>query len=273
VTFNKGIFFMKTGIISLAMLVASTTAFAQKTLITEIEGGDLWLEASYVSTSLDLELKTSGASASTSVDTDEVSVSLIKAFNIDGDVAPILAINMGNSETDGESTNIYSARVGAKLQLDNSSNLVVFAGYNGSGDDDEERSAVEAGLLFGARSNDFYNELSLSMTLPKDNSTTEGGNSVTVANAIKITPSHNLVLTGLFGVSLARDVEINNGYTISSGPLFMFGGEAELFFTNNISAKLSIGKGFGDFDVKGVAVEVDVDIDVTVAIISLNARF
>jgi hypothetical protein len=264
---------MKTGIMSLVMLVASTTAFAQKTLITEIEGGDLWLEASYVSTSLDLEFKGSGASASTSVDTDEVSVSLIKAFNIDGDVAPILAINIGNSETDGESTNIYSARAGAKLQLDNSSNLVVFGGYKGSGDDDEVRSAVEAGLSFGARSNDFYNELSLSMTLPKDNSTTEGGNSVTVVNAIKITPSHNLVLTGLFGVSLLSDIEIDSDYTFSSGPQFVFGGAAELFFTKNISAALSIAKGFGNGDIKGLGVEVDVDTDATLASISLNARF
>jgi hypothetical protein len=264
---------MKTGIISLAILLASTTAYAQKTLITEIEGGDLWLGANYASTSVDLEFKTSSASASTSVDTDEVSVSLIKAFNIKGDVAPILTINMGNSETDGESTNIYSARAGAKLQLDNSSNLVVFAGYNGSGDDDEERSAVEAGLSFGARSNDFYNELSLFMTLPKDNSTIEGGNSVSVANAIKITPSQNLVLTGLFEVKLVSDAEIDNDVTITSGPQFTFGGEAELFFTKNISAALLIAKDFGNADVKGLTEEADIDIDTTVAIISLNARF
>ncbi|MGK0405796.1 MAG: hypothetical protein ACJAR6_001173 [Oleispira sp.] len=264
---------MKTGMISLAMLVASTTAFAQKTLITEIEGGDLWLGASYASTSLDLELKTSGASTSNSVDTDEVSVSLIKAFNIKGDIAPILAINMGNSKTDGESTNIYSARAGVKLPLGNSSNLVVFGGYMGSGDDDEERSAVEAGLSFGARTNDFYNELSLSTTLPKDTSTIEGGNSVTVANAIKITPTHNLVLTGLFGVSLVSDIEINNDYTISSDPQFTFGGEAELFFTQNISAALLISKGFGNADAKGLGLDVDVEIDTTVVVISLNARF
>ena len=69
------------------------------------------------------------------------------------------------------------------------------------------------------------------------------------------------------------DVEIDNNSTISSGPQFTFGGEAELFFNKNISAALLIAKGFGNADVKGSGVEVDVDTDTTVATISLNARF
>lgn len=132
---------------------------------------------------------------------------------------------------------------------------------------------MEAGILFGIEGKGLYSELSLSTTLPEDSSTVEGGNSVDIVNSIKITPAHNLVLTGLLGVSLVSDIDIGDDYTVSSDPSFMIGGEAEMFFNKTISAALSIRKGVGNGDVDTSGMEVDAKTDMILAKISLNARF
>lgn len=266
---------MKIGMISLVILSVSSTALAQKTLITEIEPGDLWLNTGYSSSSTDITFTEEGTSNSTdsSVDNKDFSVNVTKAFNVDGGATPLLGLGAGSTDRDGDSTSTYNARLGIKFKPNTDANLVVFAGYNGSSDGDIQRPEAVAGVLFGLQEKDFYNELSVSASQPKKTSTLEGGNSVDIVNAIKFAPTNNFVLTGIIGLSLASDITISNDIKMSSGPLFSFGGEAELFFNDKISAALFIAKSIGDADAKDQGTNLEIDIDSTVAQISLNARF
>jgi hypothetical protein len=261
---------MKKGIISLMMMLP-VSALANKTLITEIEVGNLWLGANYTSSSLDMTLEAQGESVSVDSDTDQLGVSVLKAFNTTGSVIPILSLSLGNNDSDGDSNNVYDVDVGAKINIDETTNAVVFAGYKGSSDDDALRSAMEAGVVFGKQTSSFYNEIFLSASLPKSTSDTEGGNSVDVVNTIKVSPAKNFVLTGSLGVSLISDVEVGDDYTISSGPVFSFAGGAEVFLNKEVSIAVSLAKSFGNAEVSDL--DIDMDMDATAAQISLNARF
>jgi hypothetical protein len=266
---------MKIGIISLAILLISSTALAQKTLITEIEPGNLWLHTGYSSSSTDMTFTEESTSNSTDSSTDnkEFSVSATKAFNVEGGATPLLELEAGSADSEGDSTSIYSAKLGIKFKPNADANLVVFAGYNGSSDGDVRRPEAIAGALFGLQEKDFYNELSVSASQPKKTSTLEGGNSIDIVNAIKFTPTQNFVLTGIFGLSLVNDITISNDIKMSPGPLFSFGGEAELFFNDKISAAFSIAKSIGDADTEYQSTKIEIDLDSTVVQFFLNARF
>ena len=257
------------------MLSVSSTALAQKTLITEIEPGNLWLHTGYSSSSIDMTFTEEGTSNSFDDTTDnkDFVVGASKAFNVEGGAIPLLKLEAGSADSEGDSTSTYSAKLGVKFKPSADANLVVFAGYNGASDGDVQRPEGVVGALFGLQEKDFYNELAVSASQPKKTSTLEGGNSIDIVNAIKFNPTQNFVLTGIVGLSLVRDITISNDVKMSPGPLFSFGGEAELFFNDKISAALSIAKSIGDANTEYQATKIEIDVDSTVAQISLNARF
>jgi hypothetical protein len=262
---------MKKGIISLMMMLP-VSALANQTLITEVEAGNLWLQASYASSSVNADAKSQGISISSDSDTDELGVKVLKAFNTTGGVIPILSLSLENNDSDDESVNVYNVGIGAKVNVDETSNVIVFADYKASSDD-ATRSAMEASVLFGKQTSSFYNEISLSASLPKNTSDTEGGNSVDIVNAIKVSPVKNLVLIGSLGISLTSDIKHGDNYTLSYGPTFGFGLGAEVYLNKELSIAASLAKGFGSADAEISDVDVEIDVDGTVAQISLNARF
>jgi hypothetical protein len=262
---------MKKGIVSLMMMLP-VSALANQTLITEIEAENLWLGANYVSSSVDLTLSAQGNSTSTNIDADVKSISITKAINATHSVTPILSLSFAKSHSDGDSSNFYNAGVGTKINVNEASDLVIMAGYNGSSDDDV-RSAVDAFIAFGTRTQSFYNEMAISAILPENTSDVEGGGSFSLVNSIKISPANNLSLTGLIGVALETDTDIGDDYTISSGPAFIFGGEVEVFFNKNISAAVSLVKSSANSDAVISDLNIDMDMDVTTVQASLNARF
>lgn len=266
---------MKLGIISLLILSISPSVLAQKTLVSEIEVGDLWLRADYSSVSTDLSIAEKGSSDSidSTNESDSISVSAIKAFNVDAGAIPLIEFGIGSVDDDGNSSNVYSAKLGAKFIPSDGTNLIIFAGYSGSSDGDVQRPEAVAGALFGLQEKDFYNELSVSMSKPKKTSTLDGGNTIDLLNSIKFTPVQNFVITGIVGLSVVSDITLYNDVKLSSDPILSFGGEAELFFNDKISAALSIIKGFGGADSEIQNTEIEMDMDSTVAQISLNARF
>ena len=261
---NKGL------IVSLLMLPG--LALANQTLISEIEAGDVWLGVDYASITSEVTGTYEGVSKTETTDQDIKSFGITSTFDSGAGAVPLVAINFNNVKQDDISINTYGLGLGAKLELDSKRSLVLAASYETS-NDDAARSVFAYGIDFGKQASEFYNQFSLAAAFPENTSTVEGGNIIIIVNTVKITPAHNIVLSGNFGVKLTSDIVLDDDMTISSGPLFTFGGGAELFFNKKLSAAVSLEKGFGDAEAKYYDETIDMDLDTTKIEIALNARF
>lgn len=262
---------MNKGIVVLLMMLPGS-AFANQTLISEIEADEVWLGVDYSSTSSEVTGTYNGVSNTRTTDQNVKSFGLTSAFDSGAGAVPLVSLHFNNIEQDDISLNTYGLGLGAKLELDSKSNLVLAATYETSNDDDA-RSVFAYGIDFGKQTSDFYNQFSLAAVFPENTSTVDGGNIINIVNTIKMTPAHNIVLSGKFGVKLTSDTVLEDETTISSGPLFTFGGAAELFFNKKVSAAVSLEKGFGSAELEYYDETVDMDLDITRIKIALNARF
>lgn len=257
------------------LLVALTCAYhtqAQNTLITEINAGDVWINATSQSNSIEIELEANGIRETTNTNNNLLEVTITHAFHTQGEVTPLIAISAGNNEIEDDKSSIYNVRAGVQTAASSDTSVVAYAGYTGSSDEEIERPSSALGILLGTQSKGFYNQFSVDYTIQNDTDNTSGGNTLSLSENIKFTPSDQLVLTGLFGLGIVQDIE-QNGIDISYGPSFAFGANAELFLTKEVGLALTLLKTVGSTSATINNIEVDGDLDSTLIAADFNLRF
>ncbi len=262
--------------LALAIALASFSAAAQDTMITELESGDKWLRGSFASASFeyDSESQITGQKFSEEEDVNFSEATFITALDSVDGFTPGLGFSVANVEADDESVTLFGLSAGGLFKTKEQKSYAIFGTYNSSDDDDVRDSlGLDIRAQTSSLGSNIYNEIMIDTEYEFKNNGRTGGHSIEVATVTKFNINPQLDFETLASLTLETDTDYPDNISESHEPSIKFGGQLNVnlieLFTLEIGVIKSFASGVVDYD----GHKVDRDEDVTVTSIGLMTRF
>lgn len=262
--------------LAITLALASFSAAAQDTMITELESGDKWLRGSFANASFDrdAESQLTGNKASEEIDVDVIDISFITAFeSVDG-FTPGLGFSVIKLEGDDDSVTLFDVSAGGLFKTKEQKTYAIFGTLNSSNDDDV-RESLELDMRFQTSSlgSDVYNEVNVDVEYEFKNDGTTGGHTLELATSTRFNINPKLDFETLVGLTLETDTDYSNNISESHDPSFTFGGQLNMNLVESVTLILGISKSFSSSVVDIDGHKVDEDEDATLTSLNLMTRF
>lgn len=264
--------------LSLSLVFIALPAFSAPQLLTEIQAGDIWINSEMSQLNSDIKYKNPNNGINTKESYEEDSLSFTSRIAIDTGLSftPLFGFRLENEEGDDD-TQLIQASMGAIKKTPSNKTMTMLVSYENSDNVDETRSSFEIDTRFQISdvTSQYYNEVMLALTVPKDEGGSEGGSNLTVSNTIKLSVNPMMDVALSAGVTLFEETTLTDDQTkIEFDPLFMLGAKLAFNLAPEFTLSLTAVKGFNKSKANFTSGEkVNYDQDVSLLGVGFVGRF
>lgn len=262
--------------LALALALASFSATAQETMITELESGDKWLRGGYSSAKFefDAESQQTGQKASAEVDADFSEILFVTSLDSVDGLTPTLGVSVANLKVDDDSLTLYGMFAGGLFKTKEQKTYGIFGTYSSSDDDDVRDSlGLDIRVQTSSLASDVYNEVMIDTEYEFKGDGESGGHSIEVATVTRFNINPQLDFETLASLTLESDTDSPDNVSESHDPSIRFGGQLNVSLVESMTLEIGVIKSFSSSVTDEDGHKVDRDEDVTLTSINLMTRF